>query len=322
MKILIVDDSETSLLLTSSYLEKMGHKVVTTVDPLEALDLFKSEKPDLIILDVMMDKMDGYECARQIRNFSADDDAWVPIIFISALADDASVAAGIDSGGDEYLTKPFTETMLKSKIKAMQRISKMRAKLAKNSGVLKKANVRLTEQSLGDGLTGAANRRAFDINYSKEHKRSSRLKEDNNILALIMFDIDHFKLYNDHYGHQQGDTCLTQVANAASKLLPREIDEVYRYGGEEFIVILPLTDKEGAVMLAKRLCAGIEALQIPHSPEADSEFVTISVGVTSSHIQVEDDPVKLMQTVDEALYAAKAAGRNRVVYKKLESENE
>jgi diguanylate cyclase (GGDEF)-like protein len=318
MKILAVDDSKTLLLLLSVSLKKLGHKIVTTTDPKQALELFKKEQPDLVILDIIMtDEMDGYDCAKLIRK-EGDKDDWIPIIFLSSLVNDKNIAAGIDAGGDDYLTKPFSEITLAAKIKAMQRIAEMRQKIIKTTHQLEEANEKLYDLSYTDGLTKVANRRAFDKGLVNEWRRASRLssKKDRSV-SLIMIDIDHFKFYNDTYGHQAGDECLQTVAKILGKELCRSSNMLYRYGGEEFVVLLPHTDKKAAMEIAEGMRKSLEKAGIKNKGSKVAHGVlTISLGVATMQAEKKFDPMKLLNTSDMALYDAKTHGRNKVSFKK------
>jgi len=305
MKILVVDDSKTNLMMTAAYLEKMGHKPLTTTDPFECAKLFESEKPDLVILDVMMEGMDGYECAKEIRKMNDADDDWVPIIFLSAMIDDKSIAKGIDAGGDDYLTKPYSEITLEAKIKAMQRIANMRDKLFE-------ANTKLNQISLTDGLTGIPNRRAFDEKLQSEWQRACRLSGKQGMVSVVMIDIDHFKAYNDEFGHQMGDDCLKKIAKALATGLKREAEQIYRYGGEEFVAVLPHLNEEEAKKIADKFRKIVETLKIEHAKNTGQSYVTISCGLASEKAEQKQKPQAIVEHADAALYQAKEKGRNCV----------
>ena len=315
MKILVVDDSKTSLLLIKTSLEKLGHEVISEQRPKNAVKLFKTIHPDLVILDVMMEDLDGYQLAKEIRNVNLAEE-WVPIIFLSGMINDESIAKGIDAGGDDYLTKPFSEVTLAAKIKAMQRIAEMRQRLYEATKQLQIANEKLHELSFTDELTKIANRRAFDQALANEWRRACRLTTENKQIALIMIDIDYFKFYNDTYGHIAGDKCLQQVAKALEKSLHRGTDFLARYGGEEFVVVLPHSSKHGSIALAETLRKNVMALDIPNGrSEANDKVVTISLGVALMEADPEKERFKLLSAADMALYEAKESGRNRVVFK-------
>ena len=168
----------------------------------------------------------------------------------------------------------------------------------------------LRARSYVDGLTGIANRRYFDVALDRELRRAQRMKGQ---LSLLMVDIDSFKAYNDHFGHQQGDTCLSTVAQALAAKLKRPADVAARYGGEEFAAILPDTSVEQAALLANAIREHIAALALPHAPSAHWPMVTLSIGVAAFDAARLNDPAALIEAADKALYAAKHGGRNRVV---------
>lgn len=305
MKILLVDDTKTERLIITTYLEKLGHTTIAAKNGHQAIELFASESPDLVLMDVIMPEMDGHEAARRLRKNESD---WVPIIFLSGRVAAEDIAAGIEAGGDDYLTKPVDFTVLGAKMTAMQRIAKMRRKLLDVSSELESANAELKKLVNIDGLTGLANRRYLDKYLRVEIARSMRNKHE---LSVILCDVDFFKKYNDTYGHLKGDDCLKKVAAAMESMCKRTTDLVARYGGEEFMAILPDTNGENAVLLANKMREAVEALNEQHSA-SDLGKVTISLGVYSVVPENKEDSEKLIHKADEALYEAKQTGRNRV----------
>ena len=305
MKILMIDDSSSERIYIKALLGKLGHQVVLAADGQAGIALFADSDPDLILLDVMMAGLDGYETARVIR---ASSDQWVPIIFLSGRHESDAIEAGIDAGGDDYLTKPVDPKVLEAKIRSMTRIAQMRRQLVDRGAELKAANAALMRLVDVDGLTGIANRRRLDAKIAEEIARCAR----NHLpLALILIDIDHFKRFNDSHGHLVGDECLKQVAQALERELQRPADLAARYGGEEFCVVLPETNPAGALMLAERLRACVAAIEVSvgAGPKAG---VTISVGVNCDVPPTHGDARVLLARADAALYEAKAGGRNRV----------
>ena len=180
---------------------------------------------------------------------------------------------------------------------------------------LREVNEKLQHQANIDSLTQVANRRRFDEYLAQEWSRCAREQES---LSLILCDVDYFKLYNDAYGHQSGDRCLFEVAQAMSRIVKRPADVVFRYGGEEFAVILPFTNGEGALKVAQEIREAVLELKIAHDLSQVSHHVTLSLGVSCIVPQVEHGTESLIETADRALYEAKALGRDRVVYKALE----
>ena len=307
MKVLLAEDIRSNQMLIQAYVEEAGHHVVVVGDGQQAIDAFIKERPDLVILDVIMPIKNGLEVAEEIHKIIDIDHDWVPIIFLSGMIDSADIARGIDAGGDDYLIKPIDATVLNAKLRAMQRIAEMRQQLHQ-------ANRKLKMMSVKDGLTGLSNRRHFDETLERELKRAIRTST---AVSLVLCDIDHFKSFNDNYGHQSGDDCLKRVAQALQKTINRSGDLVARYGGEEFVFILPETDVDGAKVLAETARSKIESLAVVHDYSSAAANVTISCGVETIEPQKGQDIAvitrELIEKADQALYQAKNQGRNQVV---------
>ncbi len=308
MKILVVDDSPTIRAALKGLLERMGHTVVEANDGEQALHLYRQDRPGLVLIDVVMPIMDGYESARHMRETKADE--WVPIIFLSSKEADQDLDRAIEAGGDDYLVKPVSFVVLNAKIRALQRLESMRTKQLEMSRDLASANRELEKLSRQDGLTGIANRRYFDSYLVTEVRRGAR---DQQPLSLILSDVDHFKAFNDCYGHQAGDDCLRRVAAALSSAGRRPADLAARYGGEEFAMVLPGTVLEGAVDVAQAVSRVIDGLAIPHARSAVDRKVTLSQGIVSLTPEKETSSEDLIQRADQALYLAKQQGRNRYI---------
>lgn len=310
MKALVIEDAVTSATLICQLLTKMGLRPILARDGESGLEIFKSEKPDLVLLDIILPGIDGFEVARRIRQLECDGE-WTPVIFLSARTRDEDLERGIDVGGDDYLVKPVSEIVLKAKVRAMQRIAQMRYSLLVLTRKLDEANRELTRLSSVDGLTGIANRRCFDDTLRREWRSAMRRGQP---LSLLIADVDQFKQFNDGYGHQLGDECLKAVARALAAQMRRPTDLVARYGGEEFAAILPDTDLEGAWLVAQSVREAIMALDIEHRYSVVEACVTISVGVAAGRPTRDDETgyFSTMQSADRALYKAKREGRNRV----------
>ena len=309
MRILLVDDSRVARELTATYLMEMGHPVVQAANGADAVERYVAEKPDLVLLDVEMPEMDGYQVARRMRDRDARDH-WIPIIFLSGRVADEDVERGIEAGGDDYIPKPVTPTILRAKLNAMRRIIEMQGRLREVSSQLQHVNKELVALSSLDGLTGIANRRALDRALELEWQRGRRSAKP---VALVLGDVDFFKRYNDTYGHQQGDVCLRAVATvlAAGR---RPTDLAARFGGEEFVVLLPETGIPGAMQVAEQLLSAVRDLGMAHSSSEAASHVTMSFGVSACVPDSSHTADHLIEAADAALYRAKSEGRNRAAW--------
>lgn len=298
MKILVADDSITFLTMITNSLQNLGHEVVQANNGDEAVKLFQNISPDLVILDVMMAGTNGFECARQIRAINPED--WIPIIFLSASVNDESIAQGIEAGGDDYLTKPYSDVTLEAKIKAMQRISAMRQQLISKTDELHKI-------STTDVLTGLYNRFQFEKSIRK--KMAAAQRHHHNI-ALLFIDLDHFKTINDTFGHGFGDVLLKEVAERLQRCT-RLDDFIARIGGDEFVVILSqIENHHAAGEVAKKI---VEELGKEYIINDNTLKITASVGVTC-YPEQNGDVATVIQNADIAMYAAKELGRNNYQY--------
>ncbi len=320
VSILIVDDRKENLLALENILESPEVEIVSAESGEEALGKTLDHEFALILMDVQMPVMDGYETAELMRGNRKTRN--IPIIFVTAARkDDGCVFKGYDSGAVDYLFKPLEPIVLKSKVgvflelhrqnialkEKTQQLDAKIAELEELKKQLEESNEKLQLLSSLDGLTGLLNRRSFDELLDKEWQRGIRHQKP---LTLILIDIDHFKSFNDSYGHIAGDQCLKEVAHALEQSIHRDIDIIARYGGEEFAVILPTTDMEGAQMVAERIRQNIYTMGIEHKASRTCAHVTVSLGVCSLIPQKEDTPTSLIASADTALYLAKAQGRN------------
>lgn len=307
MKILLVEDSRANMLVLKTFVERFGMTALQAEEGAKAIELFKTERPDIVLLDVVLPDMDGFEIAKTIRELEHGD-AWTPIIFLSSLGKDEDIERGIAAGGDDYLHKPVSEVVLGAKIRAMQRIIQMRTSLVVLTRKLDAANQELRKQSAIDGLTGIANRRYFDEYLNREWRRARR---NGSHISLMMCDVDHFKRFNDSLGHQAGDDVLRRIAHLIANNMARPSDAPARYGGEEFAVILPETPIGGAIFVAEKVRNALHESSIPH-PDSPLERVTLSIGVASLTPDEHIEPASLIAAADRALYQAKHEGRDRV----------
>lgn len=300
MAVLIVDDSHTTRALVSALVEDMGYQAIAVESGVKALEVFPLHEVDLVLLDVIMPEIDGFQTAQQIRSISEKD--WIPIIFLSGQNDVDDIVKGIDAGGDAYLGKPINGPVVQAMIRAMMRISDTQKALSA-------ANRKLHNLARMDGLTRLPNRRAFDEHFSREWLASRRKQTH---LGLLVIDVDNFKLYNDEFGHDQGDVCLKQVATALRIATKRPVDLVARFGGEEFVALLPETGEEGAKYVANRLRKAVAGMKLNHSHKSPLPHVTVSIGIACMVADEHFTKNQFFKMADEALYAAKNQGRNCV----------
>lgn len=296
-KILIVDDSILSRKLLETALSE-NYEIICASSGEEALAIIASESlPDLILLDIIMPKINGFEVCDKLQKNQATKD--IPVIFLTSLNEHKDEAYGLGLGAIDYITKPFSIPIVKAKIK--------------NYLALKYYQDILKEHTDFDQLTKIPNRRRFDETFSTEAGKARRYRT---YLSLLLIDIDHFKQYNDTYGHLQGDCCLQEIATTLKNTLKRPGDFVARWGGEEFVCLLPNTDSSGAYQVAKKLKEAICLKRIPHKSSPVLDVVTVSIGVVTSDPQDSDSLGNLMQLADLALYEAKDSGRNHISVKK------
>jgi diguanylate cyclase (GGDEF)-like protein len=291
--ILIVDDAKSNIDILAELL-KSDYKIRAATNGQKALDIaFSENPPDLILLDILMPGIDGYEVCRRLKN-SAQTKS-IPVIFITGKVSEDDEIVGFTIGAVDYITKPFSPVIVKARVNT--------------HAELKRHRDYLEEISYLDGLTGIANRRKFD-EYVTFTCGFSRLQEAP--VSMIMVDIDHFKHYNDQFGHQEGDTCLRRIALALSDIMTQKTDFIARYGGEEFACILPNRSQKEALIIAEKLRAGVENLRIPHADSEVNPYVTISIGVSTIYPDDTKACIDLIKSADEALYRSKESGRNKV----------
>jgi diguanylate cyclase (GGDEF)-like protein len=249
------------------------------------------EPPDLILLDIMMPEMDGYEVCRRLKaDFRTKN---IPVIFITAMNQEEDETKGLEIGAVDYITKPFSMAIVKARVRTHLELKRHRDMLENLSSL--------------DGLTGIPNRRRFDEMLDTEWRHCLR---ENVFLSLIMMDIDYFKNFNDNQGHQAGDDCLKKVAMMLASSVRRPMDFVARYGGEEFVAILPKTDADGIAIVAENIRKNIESLLIPHSHSPASDYVTVSLGGAAVVPNTQLSSDILVKAADDALFQAKREGRN------------
>lgn len=296
--ILVIDDSKLIVHVANKMLSKSGHTVLLAEDGETGLELANSQKPDLILLDLILPGIDGYQVCQKIK--SNDHTKDIPVIMLTSKAEHADKVKGLKLGASDYVTKPFDEGELIARVQTHLRIKELYESLQEKNRLL-------LEMANRDGLTGLYNHRYFQETLSKDFPKAVRYKED---ISYLMFDIDHFKKFNDTYGHQTGDVVLKTLGSLIVKLL-RDSDLAARYGGEEFAVILYHTIKEDAFIIAERIRKTVEEYEF--RSENLVLQVTISIGVASNDHPDVQDAKTLIECADKALYKAKEEGRNRVV---------
>ncbi|KOO15995.1 diguanylate cyclase [Vibrio xuii] len=307
MKILLVDDVQMERIQLAIRLKQLGHTVEMADSGRRALELYRDFEPELILLDVSMPDMNGFEVSAQIRKQYPE---WVPIIFLSSHDEPSMIANAIEAGGDDYLIKPVNKIVLNSKLIAMQRIAFMRRELKQKSAALAKANEELEQLAQEDGLTKVKNRRFVDQKLQEMILLHGRHELP---LSVILLDVDKFKLFNDNYGHIEGDKCLILLADLLSNLFVRSGEVVGRYGGEEFVIILGYTDQEKAIKDASRIQTALLEANIPHEYSEVADIVTVSQGVFTTIPSGKESIEQIYELVDKQLYQAKQAGRNQYI---------
>jgi diguanylate cyclase (GGDEF)-like protein len=290
-KILIVDDDPRYLQSLRTLLE-IQYEIISDADSLNALDLAMQQQPYLILLDLVMEPIDGYQVIRELKqNLETAD---IPIIVVTGSHESDDETQCLRLGAVDYITKPYNPEIVKARVHTHVE--------------MKRQKELLKTLSYQDGLTGIANRRYFDDMLIREHRRCKRSVQP---LSSLMIDIDFFKKYNDIYGHLTGDDCLKLVAKTMQAQLNRASDLLARYGGEEFVAILPETDMAGARTIAEKLRRSVIEQQIPHTSGING-VVTISIGVVSGLPRSGVDARKFLLLADQCLYHAKVLGRNRI----------
>ena len=304
-RILVVDDHADNVEVLRARLDAKGYDVATASGGEEALQSVEASAPDLILLDVMMPHVDGKEVARRIK--SNHRLPFIPIIMQTALDSTQDRVEGLDAGADDYITKPINFSELEARIRSMLRIKALQDDLEQRERELEDMNDRLRKMAETDGLTGVDNRRYLEERLHEMLEHSTRLQEP---LACVMCDIDHFKSVNDTHGHQAGDAVLKEFAGVLRDHA-REIDRVGRYGGEEFVILLPGTVLDEGVTFAERLRHAVESHTFRFAGGTVRRTMSCGVAVwPHTELRREDD---LLRAADDSLYAAKEKGRNRVV---------
>jgi diguanylate cyclase (GGDEF)-like protein len=312
-KLLLVDDDASNLTLLKEGLRAGDYDFVEASDGRAALVQLRDQRPDLVLMDVEMPGLGGVETCRIIKaNSSQQGFGFIPVILMTARAASGK-AEGLELGADDYLVKPFDLVELSARVKSMLRLKAVQDELVAKVRELEQAHAKLEERrvellnlSRTDPLTQLHNRRYFEERFTAEFSRSKRYRTP---LSLLMIDVDHFKQVNDTRGHAAGDQVLKETARRVKSTL-RDVDLVARFGGEEFIALLPETGPEEGRAAAERIRAAIEAGEVPHGEQPIR--VTASVGLAWYPARQIEDHEALVRAADDALYRAKKGGRNRV----------
>ncbi len=289
--LLVVDDQPVNIQALYRIFAP-DHRVLMATSGAKALALCEEDPPDLVLLDVVMPEMDGHEVCALLKADEATRN--IPVIFVTSHTNAEEETKGLELGAIDFIAKPVNPAVVRARVKTHL--------------TLKAQSDLLRQMVFIDGLTGVANRRCFDERLQTEWRRAAR---DGSPLALLMLDVDHFKRFNDRYGHQAGDDCLRRVAAAIKGGLLRPGDMVARYGGEEFACILPGTDFEGALAVGAGIEHIVRGLRIEHADSDVSSTVTVSIGVSTGLPDRDADPARLLALADAQLYRAKHSGRGR-----------
>ncbi len=309
--ILLVDDVPKNLSLLANILRNENYDIAVATSGHQALEVAKATQPDLVLLDIMMPEMDGYEVCRQMKKNPRTQEA--RIIFLTARNEADDLVKGFEIGAVDYITKPFSGTELTVRVRTHLELKQSRDELERVNGELQQKNdklerayEKLKEISQTDMLTRLSNRRDMIEKLQLEVSRFNRNKKG---FTVIISDIDNFKHINDNYGHECGDAVLVNVSTILKSNL-RQIDAVARWGGEEFLMMLPGTTLEGGLTVAEKLRATIEASFV--DCQGENLKVTMTFGV--SEFNDEDYDINhYIRLADEALYKGKQDGKNQVI---------
>ncbi len=299
-KILIVDDVPLNVELQKTYLLSVGYEVIVAMDGQAAIDKIETEGPDLILLDIMMPKINGFEVCKKLK--SNPSTQFIPVVMVTALQEVEDKIRGIEAGADDFISKPFNKMELMARVKSLLRIKFLHDEL-------EDAKYQMEKLAATDGLTGLANHRHFKEQLIHEIDRATRHQL---CLSLLMMDIDYFKFYNDNQGHPAGDEVLRKIAELIQKNL-RKIDMAARYGGEEFAVILPEANCKAAIVVAEKIRYLVETTKFHKEENQPNKCLTLSIGIATIPNDTENGS-DLIDVADKRLYKAKQRGRNALVY--------
>ena len=306
MKILIAEDDAIPRLILQKSIEKFGHECLSAADGVAAWEVYQRCAVDVVVSDWMMPGLDGPALCQRVREHAGE--RYCYFIFLTSLSDKAHALAGMLAGADDYLIKPLDRDELQVKLIAAERVTALHRQLGEQKAELERLNHHLFGQAHRDPLTGLANR--LQLGEDLDVLRS-RVERNGHSYSIVLCDVDFFKRYNDSYGHVAGDEVLRRVGQVLSEQ-SRAGDVAYRYGGEEFLLILPGQSPATATLAVERLRQAVEGLAIPHSANMPAGVVTISAGLATFQAGEAKGVDTILQEADAALYRAKEAGRNRV----------
>jgi len=294
-RLLIVDDQSANIRVMAEALQG-SYELYFATSGAKALEIVANHDIELVLLDVVMPEMDGFEVCRRIKNDERT--MSIPIIFVTAREEVSDEERGFDAGGVDYITKPINPSIVRARVRTHLELKRARDLLERLASI--------------DGLTGIANRRQFDAFIDQEWKRATRT---NSWFSLALIDVDEFKKFNDTYGHARGDECLRSIARAMLSVARRPSDLVARYGGEEFALVLPDTDAAAMPLVVGSLLDSIRALNVEHC----GRIVTISAGAVTTIPARESSPSSVIEAADRLLYEVKRGGRNHAIHADLSS---
>jgi two-component system, cell cycle response regulator len=307
VRVLVADDEATTRLVVRAAVQRLGHECLIAEDGDRAWALLQATPVDVLLTDWMMPGLDGPELCRRIRAHPAD--RYTYIILATSMSERDDILSGMQAGADDYLIKPLDPFAVQTRLIAAERVTALHRQLAEFRNQLEGLNDELAGQARTDALTQLGNRRRLQEDLAKLHAGSRRHRRP---YSIAMCDLDHFKAFNDTYGHGQGDQALQQFA-AVLHADPRTEDSVYRYGGEEFVILFSDEHLTGAVAATERVRAAVQGLGIPHTGNTPPGIMTISAGVATFEPDDDVEANVILERADQALYAAKQHGRNRVV---------
>jgi len=307
MRVLIADDDATSRILLKAAVARLDHECLVAEDGSQAWELLSSQPIDVLLTDWMMPGLDGPELCRRVREELTSH--YTYIVLVTGLGQREQIVEGMSAGADDYIIKPADPFVVRTRMIAAERVTALQRRVTDIQSQLEQANNVLRDLSRTDPLTGLGNRRRLEEDLAGIHALAQRTARP---FGVALFDIDHFKLFNDHYGHLEGDEALRRVAGCLGGII-RASESAYRYGGEEFLILLSDCDLDGAVVAAERVRHAVEAQAIPHDARpSQPPVVTLSGAAGSWTPGSVQSTADLLARVDEALYEAKSAGRNRI----------